>query len=108
MALSVTLAPNAESFQDHFYVIKEFVMPCDGLLDKDSLISHGIDVFFSRHAISRRSWFFPFMTDSVSPLTVNAVGIRSVTLDCGLHPCPLEGKRSPSKARPVAGVISGD
>ncbi len=43
--LSVSFAPKAESFQVNFYVIKEFVMPCDGLLGQDSLISHGVEFF---------------------------------------------------------------
>ncbi len=37
LTLPVTFAPNLESFNVQFYVIKEFSIPCDGLLGLDSL-----------------------------------------------------------------------
>ena len=108
VTLPVTLAPNVETFSITFYVIKEFKMPCDGLLGQDSLAAHGIDVFPSRNAISWSNCFFPTMTDSVPLLTVSAVDASTVTLDSGTPPSPVEGKRSPSAPRRIAAVVIGD
>ncbi len=38
LTLPVTLAPNLESLNVQIYVIKEFAMPCDGLLGLVSLV----------------------------------------------------------------------
>ncbi len=45
VTLSVSFALKAESFLVNFYVIKEFAMPCDDLLEQDSL-SHMMLIFF--------------------------------------------------------------
>ncbi len=70
LTLSVTFAPNLQSFNVQFYVIKKICMPCDGLLGLDSLVLHNIGVFQNRHALSRHERFHPAMAVSVPLLSI--------------------------------------
>ncbi len=73
-------------------------MSCDGLLGQDSLISHGADVFTSRHTVSCRNCSFPTMTDSMPLLAVKAVDTSTVGLDSG--PSLSPGRRNVRPLRP--------
>ncbi len=105
LTLLVTLAPNLVAFNVQFYVIKEFVMPCDGLLGFDSLVLHNIDIFPKRHAISRQECFHPAMTVFVPLLSVASL---AASLDSTSTLSPVKGNSSPSTPRPVAAVLIGD
>ncbi len=109
VTLPVTLAPSSEAFNVEFFVLKEFAMPCDGLLGLDSLVTHNIDVFPNRHAISRRQHSHLAMTVSSPLLSVASIDSRLATpADSAPPSSPMEGKPSPSTTRPVAAVVIGD
>ncbi len=105
LTLPVTFAFNLESFNVQFYVIKEFAMPCDGLLGLDSFVLHNIDVFPNRHAIFRHECFHPAMTVSVPLLPVASL---AASLDSTSTMSNVKGNSSPSTPPPVADVLIGD
>ncbi len=109
VTLPVTLAPSSEVFNVEFYVIKQFAMPCDGLLGLDSLIAHNLDVFPNKRALSRGNCFHYSMTDSAPLLSVASVDPRLATpTDPAPTLSPREEKRSSSSTRLVAAVLLGD
>ncbi len=56
VTLLISLAPNSDIFNIQFFVTPQFALPCNGLLDLNSLIAHDIGV----HP-KRRVFFFFFL-----------------------------------------------
>ncbi len=102
LTLPVTLPPNHLMFKS---VIKEFTMPCDGLLGLNALVLHNIDVFPNRHALSRHDRYDRAMTVSIPLLSVASL---AASLDSTSTLSPVKGYSSPSALRSVAPVLIGD
>ncbi len=51
VTLPISLAPSWKIFNIHFHVTPQFALPCDGLLDLDSLIAHDISVYPKRRTV---------------------------------------------------------
>ncbi len=99
--LPISLAPNSDIFNIQFFVTYQFALPCDGLLDLDSLVDHDISVHPKRVAMVSGECFhpamdvnFPFLPSIAS--TSDEQRISTIVSYAPL-PCSSEEKRSSSE-----------
>ncbi len=91
VTLPIRLTRQDHPFKADFYVVKQFALPCVGLLGLDSLAANGIDVPPKLHAITCNGCTFPAMTSpepllSCTPVAASAFSATSLSQDDSV-PC---------------------
>ncbi len=96
-----------------FFVIPQFALPCDGILDLDSLVAHDISGHPKRRAIFSNECFHPAMDVNFPFLPAIATTSSdekrlSTTVSPATLPCSSEEKRLPSERCSVSAIVIGD
>ncbi len=111
--LPIYLALNSDIFNIQFFLTPQFALPCDGLLDLDSLVAHDISIHSKRRAIFSNECFHPAMDVNFPFLpSITTTSSDKKRLSTTVSPAPLpsssEGKRSPSERSSVSAIVIGD